>query len=99
RAIVDTFNDSNHRQGGITRRAHGALKILCGRTGDAEDVYNDYDGERLFDASEIGNSPTPFYWTNNLQQSFRDELEKLVILDYLMLNTDRGADNYMVKYC
>ncbi|KIY74085.1 hypothetical protein CYLTODRAFT_364402 [Cylindrobasidium torrendii FP15055 ss-10] len=99
RAIVDTFDDSNHRQGGITRRALGALKILCGRTGDAEDVYDDYDEERLFDASETGNSPTPFYWTNNLQQSFRDELEKLVILDYLMLNTDRGADNYMIKYC
>jgi len=24
---------------------------------------------------------------------------RLVILDYLMLNTDRGADNYMIKFC
>jgi phosphatidylinositol 4-kinase type 2 len=38
-----------------------------------------------------------FRWTDNLQQSFREELEKLVILDYLMRNTDRGLDNWMVK--
>lgn len=38
-----------------------------------------------------------FQWTDNMQQSFREELEKLVILDYLMRNTDRGLDNWMVK--
>ncbi|KAJ5776596.1 uncharacterized protein N7511_001607 [Penicillium nucicola] len=38
-----------------------------------------------------------FYWTENLKQSFREELEKLVILDYIMRNTDRGLDNWMVK--
>ena len=38
-----------------------------------------------------------FYWSEAIQQSFREELEKLVILDYIMRNTDRGLDNWMVK--
>lgn len=38
-----------------------------------------------------------FVWTDAMKQSFREELEKLVILDYIMRNTDRGLDNWMVK--
>lgn len=38
-----------------------------------------------------------FVWTDAIKQSFREELEKLVILDYLMRNTDRGLDNWMVR--
>ena len=38
-----------------------------------------------------------FAWTEPVQQQFREELEKLVILDYIMRNTDRGLDNWMVK--
>jgi phosphatidylinositol 4-kinase type 2 len=37
------------------------------------------------------------FWTSTLQQSFREQLEKLVILDYIMRNTDRGLDNWMIK--
>ena len=37
------------------------------------------------------------FWTPTLQQSFREELEKLVILDYIMRNTDRGLDNWMIR--
>lgn len=37
------------------------------------------------------------FWTDQLQQSFREQLEKLVILDYIMRNTDRGLDNWMIK--
>ncbi|OLL24256.1 Phosphatidylinositol 4-kinase lsb6, partial [Neolecta irregularis DAH-3] len=40
-----------------------------------------------------------FTWTDTLQQNFREELEKLVILDYIMRNTDRGLDNWMIKIC
>lgn len=32
-------------------------------------------------------------------ESFQLELEKLVILDYLIRNTDRGLDNFMIKPC
>ncbi|EON96585.1 putative phosphatidylinositol 4-kinase type ii subunit alpha protein [Phaeoacremonium minimum UCRPA7] len=42
-------------------------------------------------------SPGNFVWTEGLKQSFREELEKLVILDYIMRNTDRGLDNWMIK--
>ena len=38
-----------------------------------------------------------FTWTEGIKQSFREELEKLVILDYIMRNTDRGLDNWMVR--
>ncbi|KAI8882855.1 hypothetical protein K501DRAFT_250578 [Backusella circina FSU 941] len=41
----------------------------------------------------------PFRWTHQLQDQFRREFEQLVILDYLIRNTDRGLDNWMVKYC
>ncbi|KAF2860496.1 hypothetical protein K470DRAFT_217088 [Piedraia hortae CBS 480.64] len=37
------------------------------------------------------------FWTEELQLSFREELEKLVILDYVMRNTDRGTDNWMIR--
>jgi hypothetical protein len=37
------------------------------------------------------------FWTPAIQQSFREQLEKLVILDYIMRNTDRGLDNWMIK--
>jgi phosphatidylinositol 4-kinase type 2 len=37
------------------------------------------------------------FWTPALQQSLREQLEKLVILDYIMRNTDRGLDNWMIR--
>ncbi|KAF1811494.1 phosphatidylinositol 4-kinase type 2-alpha [Eremomyces bilateralis CBS 781.70] len=37
------------------------------------------------------------FWSEELQQSFREQLEKLVILDYIMRNTDRGLDNWMIR--
>lgn len=38
-----------------------------------------------------------FQWTLEVLQQFREEIEKLVILDYIMRNTDRGLDNWMIK--
>ena len=38
-----------------------------------------------------------FEWTESILSQFRLELEKLIILDYIMRNTDRGLDNWMVK--
>lgn len=63
-------------------------------TGGAPDDAGDEDG---FDTprSELG--PDNFMWTEGLKQAFREELEKLVILDYIMRNTDRGLDNWMIK--
>jgi hypothetical protein len=51
----------------------------------------DDDLEQQNDAPENSNptqDPSPrFQWTEALQQNFREELEKLVILDYMMRNT------------
>lgn len=49
-------------------------------------------------SSPMPQEQTPkFQWTPTLKQAFREELEKLVILDYIMRNTDRGLDNWMIK--
>lgn len=57
----------------------GALKVICGKTGDMDDIYDDadYEDERvLYDATEASDVRRPFYWNQQLQQSFREELEK-----------------------
>lgn len=61
---------------------------------------DDYDEEEELE-SEGTSTPQggarKFVWTEDLKQQFREELEKLVILDYIMRNTDRGLDNWMVR--
>lgn len=42
--------------------------------------------------------PDGFYWTPNRMEQFRLQLERLVVLDFLMRNTDRGLDNFMIKH-
>ncbi|GBC03992.1 hypothetical protein RclHR1_05450002 [Rhizophagus clarus] len=62
--------------------------LMCGRSGVEE-------GDAL-ESYQLGKR---FVWTPELQLQFREQFEKLVILDYLMRNTDRGSDNWMIKYC
>lgn len=63
----------------------------------ARSIDDDYgDDESNPDSPQDGATPR-FTWTDALQQSFREELEKLVVLDYIMRNTDRGLDNWMIK--
>lgn len=38
-----------------------------------------------------------FHWNKASLIEFQHQLEKLVILDYLIRNTDRGLDNWMIK--
>ncbi|RDA83737.1 hypothetical protein CP532_3655 [Ophiocordyceps camponoti-leonardi (nom. inval.)] len=57
----------------------------------------DSSDEESPDPRDQPTGPPQFAWTEPLKQSFREELEKLVILDYIMRNTDRGLDNWMVK--
>lgn len=45
----------------------------------------------------VANGENVFAWTPEVLQQFREELEKLVILDYIMRNTDRGLDNWMIQ--
>ena len=79
RSIRDTFDDNTHRSGRLYKRFLTALKIVCGKTGDEEDLglLDDPDEDRvLYDASEEEAGNHPFYWSEQLQQSFREELEK-----------------------
>ncbi|KAI9789177.1 MAG: phosphatidyl inositol kinase [Peltula sp. TS41687] len=59
-----------------------------------DDVHDDdeYSGTTEGEAER-----RKIFWTDKLRQAFREELEKLVILDYIMRNTDRGLDNWMIK--
>lgn len=60
---------------------------------DEDDEYESGDAS----SSQDETNERKFFWSENLKQSFREELEKLVILDYIMRNTDRGLDNWMIK--
>ena len=63
----------------MSKRFLGAMKVVCGRTGDIDDLSDDadYEDERmLYDATEASDVQRPFYWSQQLQQSFREELEK-----------------------
>jgi phosphatidylinositol 4-kinase type 2 len=41
--------------------------------------------------------PHPLGWDQNSMNEFQAGFERLVILDYLIRNTDRGSDNWMIK--
>lgn len=62
---------------------------------DEEDEYENGDVPSASPREQ--SNERRFHWTENIKQSFREELEKLVILDYIMRNTDRGLDNWMIK--
>lgn len=47
------------------------------------------------DPLEVKNAS--FQWSKEILAQFQEQLEKLVILDYIMRNTDRGHDNWMIK--
>ncbi|QIX00405.1 hypothetical protein AMS68_005922 [Peltaster fructicola] len=64
----------------------------CRRGSQANGVLEEYN-----DNEEIDEEDAADFWSADLQQSFREQLEKLVILDYIMRNTDRGTDNWMIR--
>ena len=63
----------------------------------ASDDETDIRGRARSAGAENNSQGPRFIWTETIKQSFREELEKLVILDYIMRNTDRGLDNWMIK--
>ncbi|KAH8889692.1 hypothetical protein GQ53DRAFT_651632 [Thozetella sp. PMI_491] len=67
----------------------------CRPSSSAGDDGDSDDGQASPEPRPLG--PDNFVWTETLKQAFREELEKLVILDYIMRNTDRGLDNWMIK--
>lgn len=72
------------------RRRWIAEGTLCaGSTTD-----DDHDGT---DSPRPRSQAAQSFWTPQLQTSLREQLERLVILDYIMRNTDRGLDNWMIR--
>ncbi|KAG0637735.1 phosphatidylinositol 3 and 4-kinase-domain-containing protein [Tuber brumale] len=88
----DQFNSSFRTESAPRRRAPWAS--ACRPSGAVDD---DSDEESHTPLSMDDPDNRRFVWTEQLQQNFREELEKLVILDYIMRNTDRGLDNWMIK--
>ncbi|KAK6537505.1 phosphatidyl inositol kinase [Orbilia ellipsospora] len=94
----DRYNSSFQTEGMKQRKKGWASN--CRTSADDDEDYDDEES-RLEDVSSgedgVGGVGGRGFWTDSLRQSFREELEKLILLDYLMRNTDRGADNWMVK--
>ncbi|RKP12469.1 phosphatidylinositol 3 and 4-kinase-domain-containing protein, partial [Piptocephalis cylindrospora] len=74
----------------------------------AEESQDDVEGEEDHgDAEEVDVEsqllPKPiidtFCWTDWTRKQFFEELEKMVVLDYIIRNTDRGLDNWLIKPC
>ncbi|KAI9226446.1 MAG: phosphatidylinositol 4-kinase type 2 beta, partial [Piptocephalis tieghemiana] len=63
-----------------------------GSSGGSEDTDCPEDTEEVDDAEE-------FSWTDWTRQQFFEELEKMVVLDYIIRNTDRGLDNWLIRPC
>lgn len=69
----------------------------CRPSGVASDDEEESRTESRSALQEDDNQEPRFTWTEPVMQSFREELEKLVVLDYIMRNTDRGLDNWMIR--
>lgn len=102
RPLAQTFDPSPRRRKRVT--LFSPLRCLCGRAEAEEDdpASDDEDGWG-WGGEDGGAVPRgvrreggqPFKWTEDMMTSFREELEKLVVLDYLIRNTDRGLDNFV----
>jgi hypothetical protein len=80
------------------RRKHVPWNEACRPLGAHVDDEDEYDDGHMASPSPQDEPPERrFYWSEGLKQAFREELEKLVILDYIMRNTDRGLDNWMIR--
>ncbi|KAF3090646.1 phosphatidyl inositol kinase [Orbilia oligospora] len=91
----DRYNSSFQQEGSKRRRTGWTSSCRTSRDDDYADEEAGFEeSEGLSDETE---NRGRFFWTDTLRQAFREELEKLILLDYLMRNTDRGADNWMVR--
>jgi hypothetical protein len=90
RSIADTWNEDDHREGRHSKRCFNAMGVLCGKAGGD---YDDYDDDVNYEQNPHVHTATDtstrtgggFVWTLALQQSFREELEKLIILGWFFV--------------
>jgi phosphatidylinositol 4-kinase type 2 len=86
-------HNSGFRTDGARRKKKRRWAEDCRPSGPQSDNEDEEDELDQAYAAQQGRG----FWTETLQQSFREQLEKLVILDYIMRNTDRGLDNWMIR--
>lgn len=89
--------NSGFRHQDAQRRKRRNWADTCRPSSAASDDEEEATSDLRSATTEDETPGSRFVWTDTLQQSFREELEKLVILDYIMRNTDRGLDNWMIK--
>ena len=88
--------NSGPRPDDAPRYRRKAWTDVCKLSGDKPDE-EESNGHMLSPPLQAESPASNFKWTPAIKQAFREELEKLVILDYIMRNTDRGLDNWMIK--
>ncbi|KAI9284371.1 phosphatidylinositol 3 and 4-kinase-domain-containing protein [Umbelopsis sp. AD052] len=71
----------------------------CLGSNEEEDEENQQEMQHQEPQQQYIHGKKVFQWTRKLQQQFKREFENLAILDYLIRNTDRGTDNWMIRYC
>lgn len=91
----DQHNTSLLADGAVRKKKKRRWTEDC-RPGGPRDSDDEYDDENGSQGDDVADRRRMF-WTEKLQQNFREQLEKLVILDYIMRNTDRGLDNWMIR--
>ncbi|KAI9760389.1 MAG: hypothetical protein M4579_001685 [Chaenotheca gracillima] len=90
-------HNSGFRVDSASRKKRRPWTDPCRPHGAQSDDEEEVESEGPPTPAQTAPGQSRFVWTETLQESFREELEKLVILDYIMRNTDRGLDNWMIK--
>jgi phosphatidylinositol 4-kinase type 2 len=92
----DQHSSSLRVEGAVRKKKKRRWTEDC-RPGGPRDSDDEYEDENGSPGDNDVADRRRLFWTEKLQQNFREQLEKLVILDYIMRNTDRGLDNWMIR--
>ncbi len=77
----------------ILKKSSAGLQLTFMQIGSFQVFVEGYkDADQLL--KRFDNEPLP----ESTEQDFQHKFERLVILDYIIRNTDRGNDNWLIKY-
>ncbi|SCU90395.1 LANO_0D08592g1_1 [Lachancea nothofagi CBS 11611] len=89
RAWFSTEPRYRHKIGSLQRFVEGYI--------GASEFLEEHPFPGVYRDRQVAQPEDEFHWNAQTLASFRFEIEKLVILDYMIRNTDRGLDNWMIK--
>ncbi|CDO96055.1 unnamed protein product [Kluyveromyces dobzhanskii CBS 2104] len=75
----------------------GSFQLFVHGFVSADAFLTSYPLPTMYRDQLLDPSGQEFHWNADTLKQFRLQLERLIILDYIMRNTDRGLDNWMVK--